>query len=236
MLLSEIFDQLTYGELSQVALVDEFTGTIEATRFPALVAHTNLGLTSLYKRFALKEGRAFIKLRANQVRYPLSSQEDVLGEGGDDFKDDVLKIEQVLADTGFTLGLNDGSDPYACSTPSANVLRVALVVANQGPTLPDELKTTRLEVVYRANHGKLVYTAEGFQPENINIELPDAYLEPLLLFIASRVHNPIGMTNEFHAGNSYYAKYEVACKQLEQSGLAVDQGSGNSRMARAGWI
>ena len=237
MKLSEVFDQLAYGELSQLALVDPNTGTIDTGKYPALVAHTNLGLTALYKRFALKEGRLLLPLRAKQTSYLLRSDENIRVEyGAEDFEDDILKVEKVMTHTGVELGLNDGSDPYGCTTPSATVLRVPLVVVNQGPDLPQHLITSRLEVLYRANHLKITIPATGLVPTVVSLELPDSHLEPLLLFIASRIHNPIGMTNEFHAGNSYFAKYEAACARLENDGLEIDQGSQNIRARRNGWV
>ena len=68
------------------------------------------------------------------------------------------------------------------------------------------------------------------------MELPDAYLEALLYFVASRINNPIGMTNEFHAGNSYAAKYEQECARLEMLNLEVDQGYQNTRLRAGGWV
>lgn len=236
MKLAEVFAQLAYGELSQVSLVDQATGRIAVSKYAPMVGHVNLGLSALYKRFHLKEGRLRFKLRHSQVRYLLSSDEDIVAEGDDDFNDDILKVEQVFTAEGKALGLNDSSNPYACATPSAAVLRVPLALANKSLNLPAELLTDALEVVYRANHPKLVYTSSSFNPNNIELELPDSHLEPLLLFIASRVHNPIGMSNEFHAGNSWYAKYEAACARLENEGLEVDQGSQNSRARRNGWV
>ena len=237
MKLSEVFNQLAYGELSQLALVDQATGLIATSKYPVLTAHTNMGLTALYKRFALKEGRLLLPLRAKQTSYLLRSDENVRVEyGAEDFEDDILKVEKVMTHTGVELGLNDGSDPYGCTTPSATVLRVPLVVVNQGPDLPQHLITSRLEVLYRANHLKITIPATGLVPAVVSLELPDSHLEPLLLFIASRIHNPIGMTNEFHAGNSYFAKYEAACARLENDGLEIDQGSQNTRARKGGWV
>jgi len=68
------------------------------------------------------------------------------------------------------------------------------------------------------------------------VQLPDSHLEALLFFVASRVNNPIGMTNEFNAGNSYAAKFEAACQALEEQGLQVDQDSQNTRLHRGGWV
>ena len=236
MKLSDIFTQLAHGELIQLPLIDSGTGLIAASKHASVVSHVNMGLTALYTRFNLKENRLSFALRPPQVNYPLTSIEDIRSLGEDEFNDDILKVERVYTAGGVELSLNDASDLYGCSTPSAAVLRVPLAIVTKAPGLPDDLLTDTLEVAYRANHPIIVYAANGFNPGRIEMELPHTHLAALLLYVASRVHNPIGMSNEFHAGNSYYAKYEAACTRLENDGLDVDQGSQNTRAQRNGWV
>ncbi len=239
MKLSEVFTQLAYGELSQLALVDSSTGNIAVDKYPVLVAHVNMGLTALYKRFSLKEGRAYFALQEGRLTYILDTEEDINffeSNGDAEFNDDILKIEQVYTANGVELALNDLANPYACMTPTSTSLRLSPLLANQAMDLPDEFKTASLMVVYRANHPLIIVGNNAFTPSKVILELPYAYLEPLLFFVASRVSNPIGMTNEFHAGNSYAAKYEQACVMLEQKNLQVDQGSQYDRLTRNGWV
>ncbi len=66
--------------------------------------------------------------------------------------------------------------------------------------------------------------------------MPYSHLEPLLYYVASRINNPIGMANEFHAGNSYAAKYEKSCQELEMVNLRVDQGSQNTKLRQKGFV
>lgn len=248
MKLQEIFDQLTHGELSQLSLGGGADGQINTANYAKVLSHINLGLTALYKRFPLKEGRLILALQEGRVTYPLTSAYATATLGSIEpvryiqdsqsapFQDDIHKIERVYTAAGKELGLNDEADPYACFTPSAAVLRVPAAIVTSSVDLPDELRTATLEVVYRANHPLLVLEDGYFFPAEIEVELPYSHLEPLLYFVASRVHNPIGMTNEFHAGNSYAAKYEMACQQLEQFNLRVDQGMQNTRLRRNGWV
>lgn len=237
MKLSEIFNQLAYGELSQMGVVDQDTGLIRTDKYVQMLSHVNLGLTALYKRFPLKEGSLTFSLEKDKTHYPLTTAEDVdfiTVAGEEDFSDDILKVERVYTSNGVELALNDHSDSYACSTPSATMLRVPLDVVNKSLDLPTWLHTDTLKVVYRANHPVITYSS-SFNPARVDVELPMSHLEPLLLFVASRVNNPIGMTNEFNAGNNYAAKYERACQQLETVNLLVDQGSQNDRLERNGW-
>lgn len=239
MKLEEVFNQLMYGELSQLSYVNEAGDGILPAKYGQLVSHINLGLTDLYKRFFLKEGRTAISLVSGQSTYQLSTQGDstfIEDSETPEFTDDILKIERVYTDDGFELSLNDGADPYSCTTPRHTYLRVPLAIVNRSVDLPQSYLTTGLSIVYRANHPKVIYRASNFNPARVELELPDSHLEPLLLFIASRTHNPIGMANEFHAGNSYFAKYLAACQELTDRNLLIDQGSQNTRLASNGWV
>ena len=85
-------------------------------------------------------------------------------------------------------------------------------------------------------HPKLVEVGGGINPETMELELPYSHLEALLYFVASRVHNPMGMANEFHAGNSWAAKYEAECMKLQQQNLEIDESNDSDRISRNGWV
>ena len=239
MKLSDIFSQLTYGELSQVSVGSADQGVIDATNYNQVLAHINLALAALYKRFPLKEGRASFALKPGQPIYKITTEDGLSflqGSNADEFADDIIKIEKVLTDAGFELGINNSADVYSCFTPSATTLRVASPITDQIMDLPPYLKTVNLTVVYRANHPIISLGRGTFNPALVDVELPYSHLEALLMFVASRVHNPIGMDHGFHAGNSYYAKYESICQQLEKTNVGVDQGSQSTRLRSNGWV
>lgn len=153
------------------------------------------------------------------------------------FQGDILKVERVYTDNHTELGLNDINDEYSILTPSLTTVRVHKDIVDGKKDLPDYLKTSGLEIVYRADHPRIKYTGEEMVPASVNIDLPYSHLEPLLYFIASRIHNPIGMQNEFHSGNNYASKYERACQQLEQLNIRVDQSDQtNDRLRAKGWV
>jgi len=239
MKLSEVFAQLAYGELAQMGFVNSTLDGINPTKYAQMTGHVNLGLTALFRRFNLKEGRLTIALSPNKFTYPLSSLSSTVfvpmaGIAG--FKDDIHKIERVYTDSDFELALNNEADEWSCFTPNLTTLVVPQEIVNRERDIPDELKTSNLKVVYRANHPHIDYVGTTFDPTTIELELPPSHLEPLLYFIASRINNPIGMTAEFHAGNSYAAKYEKACQELEMHNIRVDRGGQNTRLIRNGWV
>lgn len=222
MKLQDIFDQLSTGEFSQLSIGGAAAGVIDESNHRQVMNHITLGLTALYTRFNLKERRLTFPLQENADTYQLNV-------------DDILKIERVLTDSDFEMVLNQEGDQYSCFTPSLHSIRVPQSVVSQKADLPEELKTDGLTICYRANHPKILATFL-INPQNKAIELPHSHLEALLYFVASRVHNPIGMSNEFHAGNSYYAKYEAVCLGLENKGMQVNQETHNHRLKRNGWV
>lgn len=231
MTLQEIFDQLTTGELSKLAIGGSDHGGVQPSDYSKVVNHINLGLTDLHSRFNLKEGRAVLTLALPKRHYTITGKDPsvvLLDETGADFGMDLLKLESVLHPDGSAYGLNEKNNPFSMSTPSPTTLR-----------LPDQWKDgqipAELTLVYRADHPK-IDVVPGFDPQNVWVELPHSHLWALLLFVASRAHNPVGMSNEFHAGNSYFAKYLAACQDLVNQNLHVDHGNYNDRLQSNGWV
>lgn len=246
--LKEIFDQLTYGELSQISIGGGTAGEIRIADYPKVIAHVNLGLVAIYKRFNLKEGSILLDLQPNVYRYDLDSKHAVsnryvrtatkfiIDTATLPFKDDILKIEHVFGDTGFEFSVNNPVDVLSMTTPSQRVLVVPKDIVDQPDTLVDELKTEKLRIVYRAAHPKIVIEDGEIDPEETFLELPETHLEPLLFFVASRVHTPAGIGGEDNTGNLYYQKYEIACQELENQNLQIDKGAQYNRLEKSGWV
>ena len=237
MVLQDIFDQLTHGELRQLFIGDNLgeEGLREEDK-PRLIAHIQLGLTALHKRFLLKERKLTINLQEGRSTYVLKSIYSQYNEKSQElikyiddaevpFKDDLLQIERVLNDKGEELPLNRHSDPKTIRTPSYNTLIV-----------PPDLETETLTVLYRADHPKIdpiMGKAVSFREE---IDLPVTHLEALLYFVASRYMNPIGLAGDFHEGNNYASKYEIACQELEGKGYQLNSQDDVHRFEDSGWI
>jgi hypothetical protein len=245
MTLQEIFDQLSYGELSQISMGGSGDAGINEANWERVLASVNLGLTELHKRFLLKEGRIDIQLEPGKNTYVLDKKyaqnnresfgvtKYLLDSPDAVFENNVLKIERVYDDLGNELGLNQGGDSYdllltSCRTPSYNTL-----------VLPVDLKSEKVTVVYRENHPIILKEQGYFALDEVEVTLPYSHLEALLLYVASRIMNPIGVSGsqgQFHEGNNYAAKFEAACSRLEQTNLRIDQSERNSRLERNGWV
>lgn len=245
MKLQEVFAHLTNGELRQLALGTAVDGEIPEEKWPELVSHINLGLADLFTRFHLKEGRFSVTLSPSKRRYHLDSRyatsntkstaTKFIDDSEDPFVDNLNKVERVYTDGGYELSVNDPTDSYSLMTPSMNVLEVPLEIVDSAPDLPDWLRTTKLDVAYRAAHPVIGRPGTSISLST-QVELPQSHLQALLYFVASRVNNPIGLVNEFNAGNNYAAKYAAECARLEQQNLRIDHISRNMRLARNGWV
>lgn len=248
MKLQDIFEGLSGTEFSQLSFGGQPAGVINEHNYKQVLTNINMGVTALFGRFNLKEGRIQVALKPGQTIYHLKSDYAVAKRRSQQpvryiedtvdnpFLDDIMKITRVLTDTNNEMVLNDVDDQYSVLTPNLTTISVPSTMANQDSNTPYWLRCGHITVIYRAAAPVLNVPIGPFDPNRIETELPYTHLEALLYFVASRVNNPIGMSNEFHAGNNYAAKFEQACMQLTNQGMAVDQGAGNTRLQRKGFV
>jgi len=249
MTLQDIFDDLAFGELSQLAVgsqnrdIPSTDPQICESDRPGIIRHINLGLNALYKRFRLAEKSVEILLQENKSSYILNSRfaqtnigsnEPVkyLLDSDDTFDDTLLKVEDVYAwmgDCWKLLQLNETNNPTSLRTPTMFTLVVPDDYGLQ--VVPEKLK-----VKYRAAHRMLDPQIATYSAMEEIIDLPSTHLPALLYYVASRIMNPVGMIEEFHSGNSYYAKYEAECQRLEGENFQIDDQEMNSNFCRQGFI
>lgn len=246
MKLREILDYLTDGELSQLSIGGGDPGQIREEDYPKVIRTINLALVNLFTRFSLKEGLLELVLDPDITRYVLTSAHTVsanvsgqphyINDSVDiPFKDDLLKIQAIKTLAGKELPFNVLDHQYSCNSPSHDVLEVPSALVLQSSDLPDHYKTTSLMVSYRAAHPQLP-TAGTINPDEIEVALPYAYLEPLLYFVAARSHHPSSLTSEVNPATSYYAKYERACQLLQNTNLDLDRDESSTKFRARGWV
>lgn len=246
MKLSEIFDLLASGEMSQLYKGSDDKTVIGENFYKDIAGSVQLGLNALYTRFNLKQNQLELRLVPGKRDYLLQSRFADQGCGEEPvryiadteeapFKNDILKITQIVTPLGFDLQLNNHANQYSCTTPNMITLRVPYAMVNPVVNTPDELKVQSLLVVYKANHPTLLPRGDWIDPERIEVELPYSHVTALLYFVASRAHNPVGMGNEFNSGNQWYQKYELECQRLMLSGQYVDEDSDIPRLRRKGF-
>lgn len=236
MTLQDIYDQLAYGELRQLQLgygdIDNTEGGLPVESFLKILPTVKLGLTELHKRFWLREGRLNVTLDDSKVTYVLTKKKDA----GTDFQNDLLKVERVLGkwrEDEYEIPLNQVNNPAAIRTTSYNTL----LVPTDQELAPWLEWTEELTIVYRADHPAISDPVANAAPLATEIVLPSTHLEPLLWYIASRLHNPQGLSQEFHEGNNYAAKFEASVALLKMENFELDDDACNEdRFQDAGWV
>lgn len=224
MKLKEIFELLSSGEFSQLSIGGADQGVINESNQARVIGHLQLGLTSLYTRFNLKERRISFPINPNADTYAIQA-------------DDLLRIEKVLLDSGTELKLNDGADPFSCFTPSMRSIRLPKAVVKQENGIPEELLTTNATVVYRANHPKIMSSSGFVNIETKTVEIPMTHLQALLYFVAARAHTPMGMANtEGQVGNNWFQYYEAECQRLATGGFQIAPVEEPDRLRSNGWV
>lgn len=199
MKLSTVIESLVYGELSNLHYVDE--GKLIPEKRAAVVSAVNLGLLKLHTRFLIKKKFENITVVANIQNYVLGSQ-------------DILSLVSVESSDGVFY--NIGKDFIRTSS---NSFKIA-----------DSVDPGVYTVCYIAGPQPvtLVGSFDEYPFENVDIDLPDAYLNALLYFVGSRLQNNAGIGRDLSkvggrtSDLSFIEKYEAECKLLEFRGVSLD--------------
>lgn len=238
MLLSEIFEYLSYGELAQVSLGGGGTHEIGILPedYPKIITNINLGLTELHKRLPLKQNEVIIKLYSHITNYILHSDyaESNLASSKpykyiqdqnnlEPFNDDVILIRHVYDEAGDEFPINNLNESTSLFTPQQNVLQVPW---------PDNENS--LSIIYRAGPKKINHIGLS-RPELVEVDLPPQFLEPLCSYVAFRIFSSLNLGEGNAEANSHYANFERAIALIKNDGLYVSDHHLNSKFGDQRW-
>lgn len=201
-----------------------------------VVAHVNLALTELYKRFWLSSCEVKIDLYDHISIYHLNSKyaqtntlstelyKYISDSQEHPFTDNVLKIEEVFDELGHKVCLNDLNE-QGCSfyTPSYNSIQVPLPFIDAS-----------ISVHYRGNHPRIKYIP-GFDPTKVEVELPDGLLEALLVYVGGRATRVLN-SDQNAESNNYKQLFEDSCKRAEALGLQITPQYSNLKLDYKGFV
>lgn len=234
--LGKLFQRLSRGELSNLAMGMDGAGTILPSKKAAIVDYANDALVKLYGKFVLEEQEVLIEMNEWTTNYhllprfavqfaPTSEEEDepiryILDLPKEKFKGNVLKILRVTDSNGNRLPLNDEECGDSLYTPQANVLQV-----------PEPEAEKSLSVVYQSAHHEL--TGE---PEQ-DIELPLILQEALRSYIAYKVYSNMNGETSVGRANEHYQMFESICSNVTENDLVNSSVSTtNTRFASRGFV
>ena len=233
--IEELFRNLSYGELSNLALSCEGSGTIVESARPKIVMYANDALTRLHTRFPLRTKDVLIEMYAHITNYHLlprfarstSPQVEkypyILDLPLEPFVDEVIQIESVFDTYGCNLPLNDEGNCHSVFTPQAKVLQVPHPVAVAGAAL---------NVVYRTKHDNLEH-----EKLNQPIFLPETLHSAFTAYIAYKVYSHMNTVEATNKAQEHLAFYESVCNEVtENDAVNSSISTTNQRFEERGWI
>jgi len=232
MLLSEIFDQLTHGELSQLSIGGAANGSIEQKDYPIVISHINMALTELYKRFPIKIREIQIQEYASIGIYYLDSKYStitgtaatkyLIDSAAFPFQDDVLKITTIYDELGVELPFNNINETTSINTRDYNSFEVSN---------PDATKA--LTVEYRANH--VIIDPAELDATTVDVILPRSLLEALLNYVAFRAFAANPPIDGVDRSGSFLQKFEASIARISLLDLVNDSEKFNIKLDNNGW-
>lgn len=243
MLLSELFTNLSYGELSNLSIGGEGSGTIPDAHKARLLGYVNQSLTSIYSRFMLRENEVVVAAYDHITLYPLKKKfavqdETVLAEGEvkfiEDtsfapFEEDVVKVLGIYNEEGVEEALNDPLNEHSFYTPATG-----MDVTIQMP-FPQEGNS--YFVIYHATHPKLVIGEGGAIDLSQQILLPSVLESALQKRVAWHVFSPMNGAEHVSRAQEHLANFEMICFDAEQRDLvSTSRTQVNAKLHDRGWI
>lgn len=247
--LQEIFDRLTFGDLSHIALGGAALGQIESKNYPHVINCLNGALTALHKRFLLRTAEITVQQIVGITTYYLRKARTIstgtlpkyiLDTVDNPYTEDLFKIESILNASRVPFIINDAS--ISVSKP---VYDQNSVIIQTSPIYTPAFDTIFLTpadpveqfiVQYRANYPRILIT-DTIDPTAIEVNISDAYIDALSLSIAARVYTPLTSGDgQMSAASIYAIQYEAECKRLENEGMAIEDRTEPDRFERNGWV
>jgi hypothetical protein len=231
---AELFKKLSYGELSNLSLSVDGTGTIAEEHQEKVIIHANEGLLRLYSRFVLSEKDVIVEMVEGITNYHLTkrfaetnwnpeetSYPYIKDLGREPFLEDVIRILEVYDSLNCKLPLNDSERCDSLFTPQAKVLQV-----------PHVKPGVALSVLYQAKHPPLSH--ENLEDE---VDLPDVLHGALTAFIASKIFGNMNTQETTAKSQEFYIYYENICADAEEHDLvSTSISTTNTRFQRRGWV
>lgn len=231
--LNELYRRLSFGELSNLSISSEGSGSIINDKRPTVVLLANEGLQELSKRFVLREKVLLIEQQEGVTTYrlePMYSIQNSATSGvnrpyivdseDEPFNDPVLKVLQVYDSWGRELPLNDRDNFYAVYTPQNNVLQVP----NPQAGLP-----------LSVNYQTFVKPILGVDLEE-TIDIPMVLEKALTSYIAGHVLGNMNTQESNAKSQEHLLRFEAICAEAEDKDLlSISSSSTNTKFEKRGW-
>lgn len=219
MKLSFVFDQLAGSELAQLSLVGD-DGKIKPDKYQKVVDAINLGLIDLYGRFTLKLGKVTVQLDETVEVYKLSDVDKKIGTK-------LIQIHDVRDQHGHVVPYNDFSRVAIHFTQKTVMHVPKKLIRDHG--------ASEITITYRSMPIQVGNCGEVDDPEFENVDLDYQFVRALCLFVATRMHNPVGLQDATYQPNAFFALYNAECQRLEDENFELSYVAYDDKVQRNGW-
>lgn len=238
MKVSELFANLSYGELHGLSLALDGNGNIAPDRKAGVIRYANETLTMLYNKFTHNTSYVKLELQEGVTDYILDSAYAVSDTDPANtnpryiqdsaeapFPNNVLKVTAITATdldgNAYPVRLNNLSEPTAVRTLSYNSFKVDQPVAGHV-----------FEIEYQANHPRLSIPID----EEQQIHIAPLLEEALLSRVAAKIYMGIGGEDALSKAQALFRNYEYITalttgRDMVQESVADNQ----DKLDRGGW-
>lgn len=232
---TDLFTQLSYGELSNLSIGSEGSGEIEETKQPRILSYTNEGLLRLYSKFILRENDLVLQQHMHITEYFLQKQFALLSPPTSDpldvkyildyeanpFEDDLIRVLKLTNTENRKIPLNDSEHRDSFFTPQPNVLQIPYPVQDQLTI-----------VTYQARH--VVLTMADLEKDII---LPPTLEGALQAYIAYKVFFHMNGQENRAIAEGHLANFNNVVGQIVEQDLVNSSMSGTGiKFAERGFV
>lgn len=230
----ELFRRLSFGELTNLSMSVEGTGTIAEESRGKIISYANEGLLRLHSRFLLREQYIELELDAAIFNYHLKADyaqtnptppADVTLYIKDSvaapFTGDVIRVLKVVDDEGCEIPLNNAELDDSVFTPQPDILQVKEPVTD-----------AVIGLIYQARHPLLQYSDLSQV-----IDLPAVLEGALQSFVAHKVFSHMNGAENGAKAAEHFAMYEMIVNEvLTTDAVNSSSYTSNIKFHRRGFV
>lgn len=221
MLVKDLFTLLSYGELSNLSMSSDGSGSITEEHHGKMISYINTAVQQLYQRFVIRENVVMLLQYEDITTYhlerefALSSDSNakykyILDLDGEPFnEDEVIRVLEATDSLGRIRYINQPDRPLSLFSPSPLRVQVPSPVSGQG-----------LAITYQAKAAPLLF--DGLkEAEYLNqpIKIPSFFNEALQNYVAHLVYTFMNGQEYRMYGQEFFAKFENLCNQIKENNL-----------------
>lgn len=207
----ELFKQLSYQELSNLAVAVDSTGTLKPERHNQVIHLANEGLRALHVRFELIQSDEVLTIPVADHEF-----EQLLAP-------DIIQPVSILTAMGGSLTFHKHPVPGE------------IYVYNRTLSFPPTTLAYEVQVVYQKRHpilNPIEQDTDLQQPITLVPELRTA----LRAYIAAEVFGGINTPEATAASIKHQARYQQTCIEVSNSGVLSQQMLNSTKSDKAGWV